>query len=172
MSKKERFIIVCILAIIVVLVSFDIFTDSSEGVSSWHLVIEGLLGLTALAGIFYLLKDSFETKHYLESEKAQNEKLVNDHRLFREQTQKYIQGLSTAIDQQFSKWSFTHAEKEIAYLLLKGFSVKEIADIRNTAEKTIRSQSTSIYAKSGLSGRSELAAYFLEDLLAPSSTDI
>ena len=53
------------------------------------------------------------------------------------------------------------------FLLLKGLSLKEIADIRHTTEKTARAQSGSIYAKSGLSGRSELAAFFLEDLLVP-----
>ena len=53
----------------------------------------------------------------------------------------------------------------MAFLLLKGMSLKEIAEIRDTAEKTARVQSMSIYAKAGLSGRSELAAFFLEDLL-------
>lgn len=42
-----------------------------------------------------------------------------------------------------------------------------IAQLRNTAEKTVRSQSVAIYSKSGLAGRSELAAFFLEDLLGP-----
>ncbi|HJS34466.1 MAG TPA: hypothetical protein VJ766_03150, partial [Pseudoxanthomonas sp.] len=43
----------------------------------------------------------------------------------------------------------------------------EIADLRGTHEKTVRAQSASIYAKAGLAGRSELAAFFLEDLLVP-----
>jgi hypothetical protein len=32
---------------------------------------------------------------------------------------------------------------------------------------TIRAQTNAIYSKSGLSGRSELSAFFLEDLLLP-----
>ena len=40
-------------------------------------------------------------------------------------------------------------------------------DLRGTHEKTVRAQSASIYAKAGLAGRSELAAFFLEDLLVP-----
>jgi DNA-binding CsgD family transcriptional regulator len=63
----------------------------------------------------------------------------------------------------------TVSEKEVAFLLLKGLSLKEIAAIRETSEKTARAQSTAIYEKSGLAGRSELAAFFLEDLLAPSA---
>jgi len=55
----------------------------------------------------------------------------------------------------------------VAFLLIKGFSLKEIADYRSTAEKTTRAQATVVYAKSGLSGRSQLSAFFLEDLLLP-----
>ena len=69
---------------------------------------------------------------------------------------------------QLSSWKLTVAEKEVAFLLLKGMSLKEIAEIRKTAEKTARAHSMAIYAKAGLSGRSELSAFFLEDLLPPS----
>jgi DNA-binding NarL/FixJ family response regulator len=44
--------------------------------------------------------------------------------------------------------------------------MKEIADIRQTQEKTVRTQATTIYKKSGLSGRQELSAFFLEDILS------
>ena len=50
---------------------------------------------------------------------------------------------------------------------LKGLSLKEIAAARGTSEKTARVQSGAVYAKSGLAGRSELSAFFLEDLLPP-----
>ena len=43
-------------------------------------------------------------------------------------------------------------------------SLREIADLRRTADATIRQQAQSIYRKSGLGGRRELAAYFLESL--------
>lgn len=78
-----------------------------------------------------------------------------------------MEGLGQTIDQQLSVWGLTESEKEIALLLIKGYALKEIADIRRTTEKTARAQSTSIYAKSGLSGRSQLSAFFLEDLLLP-----
>jgi DNA-binding CsgD family transcriptional regulator len=50
---------------------------------------------------------------------------------------------------------------------LKGLSLKEIAQIRATSERTIRAQARALYAKAGLSGRAALSAFFLEDLLAP-----
>lgn len=38
---------------------------------------------------------------------------------------------------------------EIAWLMLKGYSFKEIAALREVKEKTIRQQASSIYSKSG-----------------------
>jgi len=35
------------------------------------------------------------------------------------------------------------------------------------SERTVREQARSVYAKSGLTGRASLSAFFLEDLLAP-----
>ena len=50
-------------------------------------------------------------------------------------------------------------------MLLKGLSLKEIASLRDTREKTVRQQASTIYGKSGLEGRHALAAWFLEDFL-------
>ena len=72
------------------------------------------------------------------------------------------------IDAQLSNWNLSVSEKEVAFLLLKGMSLKELAEIRKTTEKTARAQSIAIYSKAGLAGRSELSAFFLEDLLPPS----
>lgn len=65
---------------------------------------------------------------------------------------------------QFEQWSLSKSEQEVALLLLKGLSLKEISQIRGTKEKTIRQQASTIYQKSNLKGRHELSAYFLEDL--------
>jgi DNA-binding CsgD family transcriptional regulator len=78
-----------------------------------------------------------------------------------------IAGLSSAIDAQLERWSLTPAEKEIALLLLKGLSHKEIAALRDVGETTVRQQARAIYRKAGLGGRHDLAAFFLEDLLGP-----
>jgi DNA-binding CsgD family transcriptional regulator len=80
-----------------------------------------------------------------------------------------LNGLGEAIDAQFSRWNLTEAEREVALLLLKGLSLKEIAAIRVTAERTVRAQARSLYNKAGLTGRAALSAFFLEDLLAPMS---
>jgi len=86
---------------------------------------------------------------------------------WKEKSRSFIQGLSQAMDEQFEKWHLTPSEKEVALLLIKGLSTKEIADIRQASEKTVRAQATSLYKKSQVQGRYELSAFFLEDLLLP-----
>ena len=97
-------------------------------------------------------------KEQLVVSKAENNK-------WKEQNAHLIGGLSQAIDAQLEEWHLSPSEKEIALLLLKGLSLKEVAEVRGVSERTARQQSVSIYQKSGLAGRAELSAYFLEDLL-------
>lgn len=87
-------------------------------------------------------------------------------RQWRDETRALLKGLGEAIDRQFSTWKLTEAERDVGLLILKGLSLKEIAAVRVTSERTIRAQARSIYAKAGLSGRAALSAFFLEDLLA------
>lgn len=76
-----------------------------------------------------------------------------------------IAAMGDAITREFKRWGLSLAEIDVAGLLLKGASMKEIALARETSEATIRQQAQSIYRKSGLSGRVELSAYFLDSLL-------
>jgi DNA-binding CsgD family transcriptional regulator len=75
-----------------------------------------------------------------------------------------LDDLAAAIGRQFDAWSLTAAERDIAGLMLKGVSLRDIAGLRHTSETTIRQQAQSVYQKSGLAGRRELAAFFLESL--------
>lgn len=86
---------------------------------------------------------------------------------WRNEARSHLKGLGEAIDAQFSRWNLTEAEREVALLLLKGLSSKEVASVRATSERTVREQARSIYSKAGLTGRTALSAFFLEDLLAP-----
>ena len=79
-----------------------------------------------------------------------------------------LDGLGEAIEQQFTRWNLTDAEREVALLLLKGLSHQ--GDRRACAavsERTVREQARAVYTKAGLTGRAALSAFFLEDLLAP-----
>lgn len=86
---------------------------------------------------------------------------------WRNQMRPHIEALASAVQQQFGQWNLSDAEQDIGFLLLKGLSFKEIANIRRTNEGTVRQQATVIYRKSKLEGRTSLAAYFFEDMLTP-----
>jgi DNA-binding CsgD family transcriptional regulator len=86
---------------------------------------------------------------------------------WRAEARSHLIGLGEAIEAQFSRWNLTAAERDVALLLLKGLSLKEIATIRASSERTVREQARALYAKAGLTGRAALSAFFLEDLSAP-----
>jgi DNA-binding CsgD family transcriptional regulator len=93
----------------------------------------------------------------LSSARAEGEK-------WRSEALVHANGLGSAIQRQFAEWRLTASECDVAMLMLKGLSHKEIAQLRNSSAPTVRQQAAAIYGKSGLTSRAELAAYFLEDL--------
>ena len=86
---------------------------------------------------------------------------------WRSESRVLLDGLGEAINAQFNRWNLTDAEREVALLLLKGLSTKEVAAVRAGSERTVREHASAIYSKAGLTGRAALSAFFLEDLLAP-----
>lgn len=73
-----------------------------------------------------------------------------------------VAGLPQMMETQFNNWNLTIAEKEVCRSLLLGKSLKKISEERSTNAVTVRQQALAIYTKSGLSGRHDLAAYFLK----------
>ena len=69
------------------------------------------------------------------------------------------------MQKQFDAWRLTASEQDVVILMLKGLSFREIAKLRDTREKTVRQQSSSVYRKAGVASRNELAAWFFEDML-------
>jgi len=76
-----------------------------------------------------------------------------------------LAGFGRAVDAQFEAWQLTPTEREVAFLLLQGHGHKQIAARTGRSERTVRQHAVSVYAKSGIDGRAELAAFFLQDLL-------
>ena len=78
-----------------------------------------------------------------------------------------LAGLGQAIREQFEEWQLTPAEADVALLLLKGMSLREIAADRGTSERTVRHQATVIYRKGGVDNRIQLSAHFLGGIMLP-----
>ncbi|MBI5066968.1 MAG: LuxR family transcriptional regulator [Deltaproteobacteria bacterium] len=145
----------------------DVISDVREGASAGHIAFEvaaTLLSLGGFAAMWRLLQAersrARELKVELDGTRAD---LVRWHA----EAQELLKGLGAAIDRQFDGWGLSPAEREVGLLLLKGLSLKEAAEARQTSERTVRQQALAVYRKAGLAGRAELAAFFLEDLLLP-----
>lgn len=160
LDSRSRGLVILLFALIAVLIAWDLVIDYGEGAPMRHVAIELVVLLAAVFGIVLLWRRLARTRTDLREAREQATQWQAQHR-------ELIRGLSAAIDEQFREWQLTKAEAEVALLLLKGFSHKEIATLRETSERTVREQSRSVYRKSGLSGRPSLAAFFLEDLLLP-----
>ena len=68
------------------------------------------------------------------------------------------------IEAHFDDWKLTASERDIALLVLKGLSTADIAGVRRTAEGTVKAQTSSVYRKSGVSGRMQLLSLFVDEL--------
>ena len=169
MKIRDHFILLATLIVITVIIATDLVTDSREGGSFWHLLTEGAAGILAMGGTFFILKDMIRLRRDLRQERKLSASLKVEAEQWQERSKSFLEGLSSLIDQQLTDWKLTPAEREVAFLLLKGLSLKDIAMHRETTEKTARVQSMAIYSKAGLAGRSELSAFFLEDLLPSTS---
>jgi DNA-binding CsgD family transcriptional regulator len=93
-------------------------------------------------------------------------RLLKRHRQAEEVVETASGELYHVIQKHFVGWGLSPSEKEVAFLLIKGMSTQEIADLRATKIGTVKSQTSSIYQKANLKGRSELVAFFVEDLLS------
>lgn len=166
---------IVLFTIIAGLMATDLAIEFSRGVPVALQTFELLIFASALAGIAFhgwQLSSARIRTQQLGEELAAARNLVEDARRWNRETQDVLQGLGAAIDRQFDRWGLTPAEREVALLQLKGLRHKAIAELRQTSERTVRQQALSVYRKSGLNGRTDLAAFFLEDLwLPPSRTD-
>ncbi|NBB92833.1 MAG: hypothetical protein GVY32_06680 [Gammaproteobacteria bacterium] len=160
-------LLLIVFGVIAVLIGWDLLSDYAEGVEPLHVIIELTLLLTASAMFGYVLTQMLRSRRQLRSLRTTLHSAQEESRRWRERYQATIRGLGEAIQVQFEAWRLSKAEAEIALLLLKGLSLKEIAAARETGERTVREQARAVYRKAGLSGRSELSAFFLEDLLLP-----
>ena len=152
---------------IAVSMGVDIASDLAAGTGIQHLALEIFTALSALAGFVFMwrtmrgaMRRAGELQVALDGTRA-------DLLHWRGEAQDLLLGLGAAIDRQFDRWGLSPAEREVGLLLLKGLSLKEVAEMRSTSERTVRQQALAVYRKAGLSGRAELAAFFLEDLLLP-----
>ncbi len=133
--------------------------------SIWKVSLEILLVGMSLLALFYF---TFIIMRQQKSQIKLEKRLINVRKSLESANIKLHDGKKEffkVIQWQFNEWQLSPSEAEVALLLLKGLSIKEVANVRATQEKTVRKQASAIYEKSGLAGRHELSAWFFEDML-------
>ena len=69
------------------------------------------------------------------------------------------------LEERFTEWGLTPAERDVALFAIKGMSTAEIGVLRATSEGTVKAQTNAIYRKAGVTGRPQLLSLFIEDLM-------
>lgn len=164
-DHKGLWVPVAIFSLIAVFTAVDIVADLSAGSTVFHVSIEALLVLTAMVGAIYFLRRLRSARQLARDLKADLKAAQAKTAHWQERESELLRKLRGAIDKQFDEWDLTPTEQEIAFYLLKGLSMKEIAQLRNSTDHSVKQQAYVLYHKAGLKGRAELSAFFLGGLL-------
>ena len=166
-DKKLRLILGAVLVLAIVGGAVDLALDAPDSLLSVHAIYELTLIVASIAAFFYLWRGWFKANRNISLMQHQLDERQAERDAWRESAQSALAGFGKAIESRFVAWELTATESEVALQLLKGKSHKEIAFNSGRSERTIRQHAVSVYQKSGLAGRAELAAFFLEDVSLP-----
>jgi len=158
-------ILILIFAIVVVASGADLVADLSHGADTEHIVKETIVVSISTIGLAWLLWGLRQQRLEIRSLQQELDTANSPQAPPKIYVLEARKKLGNVVTQQFSEWQLTGSEIEVGWLLLKGLSLKEIAIVRSTQEKTVRQQASSIYKKSGVSGRHAFSAWFIEDIL-------
>lgn len=73
--------------------------------------------------------------------------------------------LHEVMEGYFEDWRLTPAEADVASFTIKGCSIAEIAQMRGSAEGTVKTHLNAIYRKAGVSGRGDLINLLIDEIL-------
>jgi DNA-binding CsgD family transcriptional regulator len=168
--RAERALSGVLFLAIATLIGLDVFEDVRAGSTVPHVGLETAVLLLALVGAVVLWRRFRSERRRARRLRSRLSEVDAEAQRWRRDAETALRGLGEAIDAQFGRWGLTAAEREIGLLLLKGLSLREVAGVRVTSERTVRQQALAVYRKAGVSGRAELSAFFLEDLLLPAAS--
>ncbi len=163
--QPKEYYLMLIFFLLLMASGIDLMMDFSAGTDFNHVAQESVIFALSFIALGWLV---FDIRRQTVEINTLREELVTA-RKPEHKPEKYVldakTNLSQVISQQFDDWHLTISEKDVGWLLLKGLSLKEIAAIRKTLDKTVRQQASSIYKKAGISGRHAFSAWFIEDVL-------
>lgn len=164
-TQTRETVLILVFAIVVIASGADFMADLSHGADIGHIVKEAVIVSISISAIAWLLLGLRQQRLEIKSLQQELETLNRPQTSPRKYVLEARKKLGNVVTRQFSEWLLTGSEIEVGWLLLKGLSLKEIAMVRSTQEKTVRQQASSIYKKAGVSGRHAFSAWFIEDIL-------
>jgi DNA-binding NarL/FixJ family response regulator len=131
----------------------DVLSDLSEHFfrPSPHIIIEGIAVVALVAGI--IIETKFLVEIYRRKVKLENSLKIANAAIF------------DVIEACFIDWKLSPSETDIANLLVKGFSIDEIAELRGNKPGTIKAHLNNIYRKSDTRNRAEFMSSIIDTLV-------
>lgn len=130
----------------------DVVGDLRLGaVQWWHMMPE----LAATAGLFVGI--AFELRALLQ--------LLRRQAIMEKSLGVAAGALAGLMEDYFRQWELTPSEADVATFTIKGYTIAEIAQMRGSAEGTVKTHLNAIYRKAGVQGRGQLVSVLIEDLL-------
>lgn len=127
------------------------FWDTGELSSNWHMILETTAAFGLIIGVVFEVFYLFELLR---------------HQAHLERGMSLAQGALHDVTQNyFRTWGLTPSERDVAGFVFKGSSIAEIAELRGSAEGTVKTHLSAIYRKAGVSNRGELISLLIEDLM-------
>lgn len=171
LDPRLRAVLTVLLVAIAGFGAADLALDRPVSWASFHVLFELAFVALCLSAVVVLWRGWaranrgwVRSRQHLRDREAERDR-------WRSRANQLLHGLGAEIETQFDRWELTPTEKEVALLLLKGLGHKEVASVLERSERTVRQHAVSVYRKSGLAGRAELSAFFLEDLLLPRTAE-
>lgn len=166
-ALRVRIIVSVVLVLVAVGGAIDLYFDAPASWLTPHVLIEVSLMTVSASLSVYLWRGWRRAATGLAGARASMAAGEAERDAWRNRAELALEGLGRAIDEQFTAWGLTPSEREVALLLLKGHGHKQIAAATQRSERTVRQHAVAAYEKSGLAGRAELAAFFLEGVMLP-----
>jgi DNA-binding CsgD family transcriptional regulator len=166
-DPKIQLLLAGVFLVLVVGGIIDLILDRPDSLFSVHVLFELALIAVSLASATYLARGWYSASHVVTELKHSLADREAERDAWKARAALAMESLGSAVSLQLTDWKLTRSERETSVFLLKGYSSKKIARLTGRSDRTVRQHAVSVYRKSGLEGRAELAAFFLGDLTVP-----
>lgn len=128
----------------------DFWEPDIDQTETSHLLIETIASVTLVAAIVFewkILTRLLRRQDMLENSLSQANSAVYE-----------------VIEAHFDDWNLTPSERDVANFVIKGMATAEIAELRGSAEATVKTHLNAVYRKSGTRNRAEMLSLIIDSI--------